>query len=122
MEEDVTIDYEQLTRDYERFYEYVIQCYTYLVAGEHTKAHDLISLTTGMAMGLAVRIGLHADGTKRSLKPPQQHTQLTVEQLQPWRAIGISRSTYYRDQRRSKLNDAHAPQQAQQHGNDHDNE
>ena len=88
--DDLTDDDEQLMRDYEQFYECVIQCYTYLLAGEKKQARDLISYTAGVAMGLANRI--------RTLP-------ISNEIKKPWEEIGISRSTWFRDQRRSRIND-----------------
>jgi hypothetical protein len=86
----LTLDDDQLIRDYERFMQAVRQCHLYLLSGEKDKAHELIALTAGQALGFASRIGLNIG----RLKPPT-----------PWERLGISRSTYYRDQRRARAND-----------------
>jgi hypothetical protein len=86
----LTLDDDQLVKDYEHFTQIVMQCYTYLISGEKDKARDMIALTAGQAIGFAARLGYDIS----KLKPPT-----------PWERLGISRSTYYRDMRRSRAND-----------------
>lgn len=91
----------ELIDDYRHFLDEVAQCYAYLLAGDEDSAHDLIALTSGQAMGFASRLGLAY--TQHTEEPT---IRINNEQMKPWVEIGISRATWYRDQRRSKANDA----------------
>jgi hypothetical protein len=91
--------------DYMEFASAVNQCVTWLTIGELEQAVDMIALTCGMAIGMAHRAGI----TSFALPPlPSQHNTQPKQnnsQTKPWEAIGISRATWYRDQRRARIND-----------------
>jgi len=88
---------DELLHDYTLFYNNVARCYAYLLAGDTQSAHDLIALTAGQAIGLAMRLGLNT-----STQPKH------ISQTKPWEKLNISRSTYYRDLRRAKGVNNHA--------------
>lgn len=84
------VDDMKLIEEYRRFADNVSLCLEYLIVGDKQRAYPLIALTAGQSLGIASRIGIEIN----KIQPPK-----------PWEEIGISRSTYYRDQRRSKLNE-----------------
>ena len=91
----------QFINDYSKFYNTVTQCYEYLLnsnpdGSEDQKILDLIALSTGLAIGLANRL--------KVTSPLLPAVKQSNEQAKPWRDIGISRATWYRDQQRSRSN------------------
>jgi hypothetical protein len=98
MENNMQID-KELKERFEQFAYNVIQCNMLIANGQPTDYNqimDLMALTAGQAIGIASYMGLN-------VSKPASHGSKSVGK--PWVALGISRSTYYNDMRRAKLND-----------------
>jgi hypothetical protein len=104
----------ELKERYKRFYDNVCLCNTLIIANQsesYNTIMDLLAMTAGQAIGIAAYMGIDA-AQAHAKAYAEIHGTVNISAAdipdpskRPWDKLGISRSTYYNDLRRSKLAD-----------------